>query len=57
LPLICLVPAGCWLSFVKVVGKFIAPVFELVMLDKAPRSEFDREEIILRFGGRHGGAR
>jgi hypothetical protein len=34
----------------EVVRKFVAPALELVMLDKALRGEFDREEALLRFG-------
>jgi hypothetical protein len=33
-----------------VVRKFVAPALELVMLDKALRGEFDREEALLLFG-------
>jgi len=33
-----------------VVRKFVAPVLELIMLDKALRGELDREEDLLRFG-------
>ena len=33
-----------------VVRKFVAPALELIMLDKALRSEFDREEALLYFG-------
>jgi hypothetical protein len=34
----------------EVVRKFVAPALELVMLDKALRGEFDREEALLIFG-------
>jgi hypothetical protein len=34
----------------EVVRKFVAPALELMMLDKALRGEFDREEALLRFG-------
>ncbi|MFZ8807877.1 MAG: PaRep2b protein, partial [Pyrobaculum sp.] len=34
----------------EVVRKFVAPAIELVMLDKALRGEFSREEAVLRFG-------
>jgi hypothetical protein len=34
----------------EVVRKFVAPALELVMLDKALRGEFDREEALLCFG-------
>ncbi len=34
----------------EVVRKFVAPALELIMLDKALRGEFDREEALLRFG-------
>jgi hypothetical protein len=34
----------------KIVRKFVAPALELVMLDKALRGEFDREEARLIFG-------
>jgi hypothetical protein len=34
----------------KIVRKFVAPVLELIMLDKALRSEFDREKALLLFG-------
>jgi hypothetical protein len=34
----------------EVVRKFVAPALELVMLDKALRGEFSREEAVLRFG-------
>jgi Fe2+ transport system protein FeoA len=34
----------------EVVRKFVAPALELVMLDKALRGEFDREEALLLFG-------
>jgi hypothetical protein len=34
----------------EVVRKFVEPALELVMLDKALNSEFDREEALLRFG-------
>jgi hypothetical protein len=34
----------------KVVRKFVAPALELVMLDKALRGEFSREEALLIFG-------
>ena len=34
----------------EVVRKFVAPALELIMLDKALRDEFDREEALLRFG-------
>jgi hypothetical protein len=34
----------------KVVRKFVAPALELIMLDKALRGEFDREEALLIFG-------
>ncbi len=33
-----------------VVRKFVAPALELIMLDKALRGEFDREEALLYFG-------
>jgi hypothetical protein len=33
-----------------VVRKFVEPALELIMLDKALRSEFSREEALLRFG-------
>jgi hypothetical protein len=33
-----------------VVRKFVAPALELMMLDKALRGKFDREEALLRFG-------
>jgi hypothetical protein len=33
-----------------VVRKFVAPALELIMLDKALRGEFDREETLLIFG-------
>jgi hypothetical protein len=33
-----------------VVRKFVEPALELMMLDKALRGEFDREEALLRFG-------
>jgi hypothetical protein len=34
----------------EVVRKFVAPALELIMLDKALRGEFDREEALLNFG-------
>jgi hypothetical protein len=34
----------------EVVRKFVAPALELVMLDKALKGEFDREEALLNFG-------
>jgi hypothetical protein len=34
----------------KIARKFVAPALELIMLDKALRGEFDREEALLRFG-------
>ena len=34
----------------KVVRKFVAPALELIMLDKALESEFDRVETLLWFG-------
>jgi hypothetical protein len=34
----------------RVIRKFIAPALELIMLDKALRGEFNREEALLRFG-------
>jgi len=34
----------------RIVRKFVAPALELVMLDKALRGEFSREEVVLRFG-------
>ncbi len=34
----------------EVVRKFVAPALELIMLDKALRGEFDREETLLIFG-------
>ncbi len=34
----------------EVMRKFVAPALELVMLDKALRGEFSREEALLRFG-------
>jgi len=34
----------------EVVRKFVAPALELIMLDKALRGEFSREEALLRFG-------
>jgi hypothetical protein len=34
----------------EVVRKFVAPALELIMLDKALRGEFDREEALLIFG-------
>jgi hypothetical protein len=34
----------------RIVRKFVAPALELVMLDKALRGEFSREEAVLRFG-------
>jgi hypothetical protein len=34
----------------EVFRKFVAPALELIMLDKALRGEFDREEALLRFG-------
>jgi hypothetical protein len=34
----------------EVVRKFVAPALELIMLEKALRDEFDREEALLRFG-------
>jgi len=34
----------------EVVRKFIAPALELIMLDKALRDEFNREEALIRFG-------
>jgi len=34
----------------EVVRKFVAPTLKLMMLDKALRGEFDREEALLRFG-------
>ncbi len=33
-----------------VIRKFVAPALELILLDKALRSEFNREEALLRFG-------
>jgi hypothetical protein len=33
-----------------VVRKFVAPALELIMLDKALKGEFDREEALLYFG-------
>jgi len=34
----------------EVARKFVAPALELIMLDKALRGEFDREEVLLWFG-------
>ncbi len=34
----------------KIIRKFVAPALELIMLDKALRGEFDREEALLIFG-------
>jgi hypothetical protein len=34
----------------EVVRKFVEPALELIMLDKALRGEFDREEALLIFG-------
>jgi len=34
----------------KIIRKFVAPALELMMLDKALRGEFDREEALLLFG-------
>jgi hypothetical protein len=34
----------------EVVRKFVEPALELIMLDKALKGEFDREEALLRFG-------
>ena len=33
-----------------IVRKFVAPALELIMLDKALRGEFDREEALIIFG-------
>ncbi len=37
----------------KIVRKFVAPALELIMLDKALRGEFDREEALFIFGEMH----
>jgi hypothetical protein len=37
----------------KIIRKFVAPALELVMLDKALRGEFSREEALLIFGEMH----
>ena len=34
----------------RIARKFVAPALELIMLEKALRGEFDREEALLRFG-------
>jgi 23S rRNA pseudoU1915 N3-methylase RlmH len=34
----------------RIVRKFVAPALELIMMDKALRGEFDREETLLLFG-------
>ena len=34
----------------RIIRKFVAPALELIMLDKALRGEFDREEALLLFG-------
>jgi hypothetical protein len=34
----------------EVIRKFVEPALELIMLDKALKGEFDREEALLRFG-------
>jgi len=34
----------------RIARKFVAPALELIMLEKAHRGGFDREEALLRFG-------